>query len=128
MSGISQCAVKHHERKCELVIVGIGIDATSISRVQNTINQSQNFARQLGVLNDQKPFENISNFSIIEAFFKSLGCPTDFNPRDIAIERVNGAPTLKFSGSIKEKMKDTSIYISVTHLNDMVISVVIIEK
>jgi len=110
-------------------MIGIGIDASSSKRLQLITEGDEHFRNSLlGCLDNSSPEALIlSNYSIIEALFKALNCPTLFHPSEISISREeSGHPTISLAGRMQERWRDCNFSVSVTHQEDLIIAVVVV--
>ena len=109
----------------------IGIDASSSKRLEKLAKEDLHFQESLIYPADSSSLEalHLSNFSIMEALFKALNCPTLFPRSEIRISREdNGKPKISFTGRMQESWKNYSFAVSVTHLEDLIIAVVVADS
>lgn len=107
---------------------GLGIDATSAKRIMDIAKHNSRFREVFFSLSDDSEIDStkLSNFSIFEALFKALHCPTSFSPKDINVTRTkSGHPSISLGGRAGEIFKNYRFEVSVTHHEDLIISVVI---
>jgi holo-[acyl-carrier protein] synthase len=127
------------------MILGIGIDAVKISRLKekNSTNHIDFFnavfsvqEQQLCTKSNGKMDSYAANFAAKEAFLKAIatGLNIKFPLSEIEILRDEvGKPLFQFSENIKTYLENKfnvfpSVYISLTHEDDMAIAMVVIEK
>lgn len=111
------------------MFIGIGIDASSKKRLQGVAKNNVRFKRLFLKEEDSSAVQttNLSNFSILEALFKALNCPTTFASDEVFITRTNGAnPMISLGGNMQKSYNGYSFVVSVTHLEDTIIAVVVV--
>jgi len=109
----------------------IGIDASSSKRLEKLAREDLHFQKLFNYSEGTSSPEllNLSNFSIMEALFKALNCPTLFPRSEIRISREeNGMPKLHLTGRMQETWKNYSFAVSVTHIEDLIIAVVVADS
>ena len=107
------------------VIVGIGIDSESRLRIEAACAREPVFRQKL---QDQSGNFDVSNFTIFEAFFKAIGCPTSLDWNEVMIFRESGRPSIKLKGKLARIWSNTEIHVSITHAQDIVTAIVMIER
>ena len=108
--------------------IRIGIDASSVKRLETIAKENVRFRELVTQPSDKTSLEpkSYSNFSIIEALFKALNCPTLFPLGEIRIAREgNSPPTISLVGDLGECWKNYQFAVSVTHHEDLIIAVVV---
>jgi phosphopantetheinyl transferase (holo-ACP synthase) len=111
------------------MIIGIGIDIEEVPRIKKAYKQ-KNFLRQfyLGNKNPNKAPSNYpSDYCIIEALFKALGCPTDFATKNFSIVRINGQPRIEILDIEPNHFFNFNTHVSVSYARDLVICIVVVE-
>ncbi|MBI3883835.1 MAG: holo-ACP synthase [Sphingobacteriales bacterium] len=125
------------------MIAGIGIDITEVERIANSIGKEKGFREVIFSKNEiayceakTNKFEHYAaRFAAKEAFFKALGtgwmAGTAFNEIEITNEE-NGKPVINLlaatASTVKEKMGDIIVTVSLTHIKTFASAVVTIEK
>ncbi len=112
------------------MIIGIGIDIEEISRIKKAFKQ-KNFLRQFNL--SQKSSNKVisdypSDYCILEALFKALGCPVDFATKNISIARVNGQPQIEMPEASSNFRFNIKTHVSVSHVKNLVVCIVIVES
>lgn len=117
------------------MVVGIGVDTTTISRIEKSIARPGFLERFFGekerMLFERKKTQTIAaNFAAKEAFSKALGKGlVAFSWQDVQILRdAKGAPYLTFSGAAQRMMQDTTAFVSMTHEGDYATAFVVLER
>ncbi len=114
----------------------IGIDCVEISRIENTL-KNERFQTRFGSAEldeiksrGEKPVNFASSFAAKEAFSKAVGTGIrGFSLKDVQlIHDELGKPMLLLSDELKEKYKNMSFDISITHTDSLVIAAVIAES
>jgi len=113
----------------------IGIDIASIKRIEHFVNRfkKRGLKRFLSKKEIElaKKIETIAGFwAAKEAVSKALGVGIgrDFGFMDVRIYKdKRGAPKLKFKKKVKQKFGIENAYISISHEQDIVVAVVIIN-
>jgi holo-[acyl-carrier protein] synthase len=123
------------------MITGIGIDHIEVKRIENSI-QSETFIQKIFTQNEiefcnlrkQKAQCYAARFAAKEAFLKALGTGLRGTLRFQDIEVSNndlGKPEIKLFGEAKKKCKEMSIdkiHVSLSHIKDSAMAIVILEK
>ena len=124
------------------MIVGIGIDTVSISRLEHLIQlRGEKFLRKVfsqneieeGMRREKNASFFAARFAAREAFVKALG--TGFRRgvsiRDIEVKKADlGRPELSFTARVEEMLRANGIarcHLSITHDGDSAQAVVILE-
>ena len=120
------------------MIVGIGIDTVSISRLEHLIQlRGEKFLRKVFSQNEieegMRREKNASFFAAREAFVKALG--TGFRRgvsiRDIEVKKADlGRPELSFTARVGDMLRANGIarcHLSITHDGDSAQAIVILE-
>lgn len=125
------------------MIYGIGIDIIEVSRVEKQVARSdERFARRIFTQREiayceKKRFKAqnyAARFAAKEAFLKALGTGLSAGLTWKEVEVMNdekGKPCIEVSGKVKEFIERTGItgiQVSLAHLKDTAVAVVIIEK
>lgn len=112
------------------MILGVGIDAVSISRFKYYARQIPNFTTRLFSSDELKLTRSqlAGNFSINEAFFKA--CP-EANRVNIAsikfLRDTYGKPFAEIYDFCGERVFSLIVHVSLTNMQDLVIASVVIE-
>lgn len=107
------------------MILGIGLDIEEKSRIQiATENEYLLFQK----LSDRDGEFRESNFVILEALYKAMGCPASIDWTEIEIYRQNGKPQILMFGSMLQEFPDMLFHVSVSHSDGYICAVVIIES
>ncbi len=122
------------------MIVGIGVDCTSVSRLAASI-QRPHFVQRVFGQTEQALLQSrggraaetaAANFAAKEAFLKAVGTGLGgFALADIqAVRRESGAPEYLFSGSAAEYMAAGGLqaHLSLTHEGDLATAFCVLEK
>jgi holo-[acyl-carrier protein] synthase len=124
------------------MIVGIGIDTVSISRLENLIQlRGEKFLRKVfsqneieeGMRREKNASFFAARFAAREAFVKALG--TGFRRgvsiRDIEVKKADlGRPELSFTARVEDMLRANGIarcHLSITHDGDSAQAIVILE-
>jgi holo-[acyl-carrier protein] synthase len=122
------------------MVEGIGIDVVEIDRMHRTIGQwGDVFLRK--ILTDQEiayasskrtPVPHIAGrFAVKEAVAKALtiGWSTGFRWKDVEVTNdPRGKPTVILYGRLKEMLQDSKVLVSISHSDNVVVAIAIIEK
>ncbi len=123
-----------------LMIIGVGIDAVSISRIRKILDKrGDKFLKRFFssseteyCLKKRDPVPSLSaNFAAKEAFLKSLGrgIGQGIALRDISVERdTGGKPRIILLNHERVSIDEEKVHVSITHEADIAIAVVIIEN
>jgi phosphopantetheine--protein transferase-like protein len=117
-------------RKSPDLIIGIGIDIEEIPRIKKAYKQ-KNFLRQFNLSrqsSNKVASDYPSDYCILEALFKALGCPFDFTTKNISIVRVNGRPQIEMLDISSNYVFNFKTHVSVSHVKNLVICIVIVES
>ena len=115
------------------MITGIGIDIIDVERIKKIIIQRPRFLDRIFTSSEirycerkKNKYQNLaSRFASKEAFFKALGKRIKWT--DIEVTNLStGKPQLKIK--TKEQYPFTTIHVSISHLEDYAVAVVILEK
>lgn len=112
------------------MIVGVGIDIEEVPRIKKAYKQ-KNFLRLFNLANkslNEEPSEYPSDYCIIEALFKALGCPIGFTTKNISIVRVNGKPRIEILDVSPKHLFDFNTHVSVSYARNLVICIVVLER
>jgi len=112
------------------MIVGVGVDIEEIPRIKKAYKQI-NFLRQLnltGKYSNASTSSFPSDYCIIEALFKALGCPIGFSTKNISIIRVDGQPHVEILDFSLNGLYNFKIHVSVSYAKNLVACVVIVES
>ncbi len=115
------------------MIVGIGIDIIEVDRIARLAEKSPRFlertftSREIEYCSRKKnKHQNFAaRFAAKEAFFKALGRRVDWKDVEL-INRPSGQPDLSIKGQAQRPFD--RIHVSVSHLADYAVAVVILEK
>ena len=117
-------------RKSPDLIIGIGIDIEEIPRIRKAYKQ-KNFLRQFNLSqqsSNKVASDYPSDYCILEALFKALGCPFDFTTKNISIARVNGQPQIEMLDVSSNYTFNIKTHVSVSHVKNLVVCIVIVES
>jgi hypothetical protein len=112
------------------LIIGIGIDIEEIPRIRKAYKQ-KNFLRQFNLnrhSSNKVALDYPSDYCILEALFKALGCPFDFATKNISIVRVNGKPQIEMLDISSNHVFNFKTHVSVSHAKNLIICIVIVES
>lgn len=124
------------------MIYGVGIDNIEVHRIKKQIVRSDSFKKKIFTEREIEYCESQVNyaqcfaarFAAKEAFMKALGTGwtqgVSFSQIEI-INEENGRPVLNVQGKAEgliRKLNITQLHVSVSHLKDYAIAVVILEK
>ncbi len=115
------------------MISGIGIDIIEVARVQKLDSKSPRFlervftAREIAYCSKKKnKYQHYAaRFAAKEAFFKALGERIPWKDVEL-VNLASGKPTLKLKGERRRPFK--RMHVSVSHLSEHALAVVILEK
>ena len=125
------------------MIFGVGIDIIEVSRIEKQLSRGDDrFQRRLFTDREiayceRKKFKGLhyaARFAAKEAFLKALGTGLGGGLSWKDVEIVNneaGKPTLRLDGKARllvEGLGLTGLHVSLTHVKDTAVAVVIIEK
>ena len=121
------------------MILGIGVDLCSISRIERAI-ESEHFVKRI-FSPEEVEYANrkskrrsesfAASFAAREAFCKASGMSLDrvmFGGNFSLSHNANGKPEIILSGEMKSKISDTKIFVSITHEENFACAMVVIEK
>ncbi len=123
-------------------IVGIGIDIVEVDRVKNTINKKKHaldriFSEKEIKLSERGEFrfeELAGRFAVKEAIFKAIktGWRRGVTFRDvIVLNEKSGAPYVNLEGRTAEIAKNLgvkNIFVSISHIKELAVGLVILTK
>lgn len=124
------------------MIVGIGTDIVEVKRIERLLSKQERFKERIftrGEIEYCEPKKyNVQNyaarFAVKEALLKAIGTGWREGVTFKEIEVVNnekGKPELVLSGTVKkitEEMGVTNMQVSISHIKDLAIAVVILES
>ncbi len=126
------------------MIFGIGIDIIEVARIEKQIEaESNSFVKKIFTENEIRYCETkiknkaqnyAARFAAKEAFFKALGTGwrDGLSWKDIEIENDElGKPNILLSGKSKKNIQENSIskiHVSLSHIKEIAVAVVILEK
>ena len=118
------------------MIKGIGMDLIELSRIQDSMDRNQRFAKRILTEDEKQACEQLSTynrrieyiagrFAAKEAFAKAAGTGIGrLSFQDIEVlNETNGAPVLKAAG-----YDQYNIYVSITHSRDYAAAQVVLES
>jgi len=123
------------------MIIGVGTDIIEVKRIERLLSKQERFKKRIftqGEIEycDQKK-NNVQNyaarFAVKEALLKAIGTGWREGITFKEIEVTNnekGKPELVLSGTVKKIMEEmgvTNIQVSISHLKDLAIGMVILE-
>lgn len=115
------------------MIVGVGIDIIEVERVKRIAEKNTRFLRKVFIqeeieysLEKKNKYQHLAaRFAAKEAFFKALGRRISWT--DIGLVNLpSGKPQLEIKS--KEKFPFDKAQVSISHLKDYAVAVVILEK
>lgn len=124
------------------MIIGIGIDLTEISRIEESLRRfGERFAKRIFTDAEREYCASKTNpaphfaarFAAKEACAKALGCGVAGGVRwlDMELSRTpEGQPTMRLTGRAREvaaQFAVVTIYVSLTHSRDQAAAVVVLE-
>jgi phosphopantetheine--protein transferase-like protein len=112
------------------MIIGVGIDIEEIPRIKKAYKQ-KNFLRQFNLSrhsSNKVASDYPSDYCILEALFKALGCPFDFTKKKISIVRVNGQPQIEMLDVSPSYLLNFKTHVSASYVKNLVICIVIVES
>jgi len=115
------------------MITGIGIDITDVGRIKKIVEKRPRFLKKIYTPLEIKYCQGKKNkyqhlaarFASKEAFFKALGKRIIWTDVEL-INLASGKPQLKVKS--KERFPFTNAHVSISHLTDYAIAMVILEK
>jgi holo-[acyl-carrier protein] synthase len=115
------------------MITGIGIDMIEVARVQKAIERNARFvdrvftAGEIAYSEDKRSrfLHLAARFAAKEAFFKAIGRRVSWTAVEVA-NLPSGQPVLKFNTD--EDFGFTRAFVSLSHLADHALAVVVLEK
>lgn len=123
------------------MIVGIGVDAVNISRIERlsetairkmfSEKEIEQYAKLDKAVSEVRNQFLASRFAVKEAYAKArgLGFGEEISPRDITTEiNEKGAPYIVLSGKTLEKNPGYKMQVSITHEDPLAIAFVVLEK
>jgi len=122
------------------MIEGIGVDVVEIPRMQRTLDQWGSAflervftAQEISYAHSKKyPTSHIAaRFAVKEAVGKALatGWSGGFRWKDVEVENdVTGKPSVVLYGHVRELLKGSRIVVSISHSENVVVALAIIEK
>ncbi len=126
------------------MIFGIGIDIIEVARIEKQISgESNSFIKKIFTLKEieycetkikSKAQNYAARFAAKEAFFKAIGTGlrVGLSWQDIQIENDTlGKPVAVLTGKSKKMVADhhiSNIHVSLSHVKELAIAVVIMEK
>lgn len=124
------------------MIFGVGIDIIEVERIHKQIMKDTGFIEKIFTLKEREYCESQKNksenyaarFAAKEAFFKAAGTGwrggMAFHEVEVCHDDL-GKPGLHLYGKTRRNIEDlgiTNVHVSLSHIRDMAISVVFIEK
>jgi len=124
------------------MIFGVGIDNIEVHRIKKQIDSTDSFKKKIFTEREIEYCESQANyaqcfaarFAAKEAFMKALGTGWSNGVKFSEIEVLNsenGRPSLNITGASGRQMLQNEIrssHLSISHLKDYAIAVVILEK
>jgi Na+/H+ antiporter NhaC len=131
-----------HHGESQKMIVGIGTDIIEVKRIERLLSKQERFKERIftrGEIEYCEPKKNnvqnyTARFAVKEALLKAIGTGWREGVAFKEIEVKNnekGKPELVLSGTVKkitEEMGVTNIQVSISHIKDLAIAVVILES
>jgi holo-[acyl-carrier protein] synthase len=123
------------------MIVGVGTDIIEVKRIERLLSKQERFKERIFTQGEieycEQKKNNVQNFAarfaVKEALLKAIGTGWREGVTFKEIEVLNndkGKPELVLSGTVKritEEMGVTNIQVSISHLKDLAIGMVILE-
>jgi holo-[acyl-carrier protein] synthase len=124
------------------MIVGIGTDIIEVNRIERLLAKQERFKERIFTQGEIEYCEHKKNkaqnyaarFAVKEALLKAIGTGwrkgVVFKEIDV-VNNEKGKPELVLSGTVKKITKEmgvTNIQVSISHLEDLAIGVVILES
>lgn len=112
------------------MIKGMGVDIIEVSRIKQSIEKNSNFKKRMFTEREVEYCERFNEpythyaarFAVKEAFFKATGFKIPFN--EISVEnREDGAPFIHLKKEIKG-----NLVVSITHIRELAVAVVVYEE
>lgn len=123
------------------MIKGIGIDLIEVERIQNAIlKYGERFLNRVYTetevqycesFNDTKFVHYAARFAVKEAFSKAIGTglSSGFRLNCIGIKNENnGLPKVELFGYLKDKYSSCNIIVSLSHIKNFAVAVVLLEE
>ncbi|HTK81245.1 MAG TPA: holo-ACP synthase [Bacteroidota bacterium] len=122
------------------MIVGIGVDVVEISRMERAVERwgqvflDKIFTREELTYSQSKknPIPHIAaRFAVKEAVAKALatGWSGGFRWKDVEVENdKSGKPAVTLYGHVKELLQGSSIMVSISHSETVVVAFAVIER
>lgn len=112
------------------MIKGLGVDIIEVSRIKQSIEKNSNFKNRIFTEKEieycekfKEPYTHYAaRFAVKEAFFKATGLKIPFNEISV-VNREDGSPYIQ----LKEKLKG-NIVVSITHIRELAVAVVVYEE
>lgn len=115
------------------MITGIGIDFIEVDRIKKLVEKSPRFLEKIFTpveisycSKKKNKYQNFAaRFAAKEAFFKALGKRVHWKDVEL-VNLPSGKPRLEFKGA--QKRPFTRAHVSVSHLTEHAMAMVILEK
>jgi len=115
------------------MISGIGIDIIEVDRIKKIVKKRPRFQRKIYTPQEinycqgkKNKYQHLAaRFASKEAFFKALGKRISWTDVEL-INLVSGKPELKIKS--KDRFSFSHVHVSISHLADYAVAVVILEK
>jgi holo-[acyl-carrier protein] synthase len=114
------------------VIVGVGTDLCSISRLSEALERTPNLSARLFHSSEQAlPVSSLAaRFAAKEAIAKALGDPKILVWNEIALRKdENGKPEFEFFGGTKDRLDSLGyrFFVSISHEQELASAFVVVE-
>lgn len=112
------------------MIQGIGIDIVDLARFKDLASNKKFINRYFHKSESELKLQSLAGrFAAREALFKALNSQDLYNLQDIqVINTKSGEPKFVFKNELKKHFKFRKIHLSISHLPEYAISIVIIEE
>jgi len=125
------------------MIFGTGTDIVEVARIEKSATRTQSFLDKLFTKDEQEYCEAqkagkfqsyAARFAAKEAFFKALGTGYRYGMafKEIEVKNDNlGKPEITVHGKVKDfvsEQKITNIHLSLSHVKEMALAFVVLEK
>lgn len=122
------------------MIRGIGVDVVELDRFQRTLDKWGNvflnkiFTDKELSYSQSKKYQTqhfAARFAVKEAVAKALakGWSGGFRWKDVEVENdASGKPDIRLYGQIKERLKNKNVFISISHAENVVIAIAVLEE
>ena len=114
------------------MITGVGIDIIEVGRIRNSVGKNPRFLQRIFTPQEitycqgkKNKYQHLAaRFASKEAFFKALGKRIKWTDVEL-VNLTSGKPQLNIKA--KERLSFRQVHVSVSHLVDYAVAVVILE-